>query len=313
MKNQLSVSIGIPAYNEAANISNLLQSLLLQKQKGFIVSEIIVNSDASADKTVTIVNKLQKKHPIITVINNKKRRGKYFRVNQLLHQFKGDILILLDADIVPVGDNFISKLVKEITSNPQAKMVAAHNILLRPRSFVGKAICANFTLWDFIRLSIPKYEHAANFYGTATAFPGNFAHSITIPSNLTDPHLYLYLIANKKNGFRYCREAEVLQNSITNISDYIKFYRRTIGKKDKNLEKLFGIKTEEVYYFPFQYKLLGLSKAFLSQPFYTLLGIVLGRYAEKKAASKINKLPIWNITTSSKKSLKRHLSLPIHQ
>ena len=312
MIKKLSVTIGIPAYNEAANISDLLQSLLLQKQKGFVVSEIIVNSDASTDKTVTIVKNLQKKYPIITVISNKNRRGKYFRVNQLLHRCTGDILILLDADIIPVGDEFISKLVEAIVSDPRAKMIAAHNILLCPRSFIGKAICANFTLWDIIRLSIPKYDHAANFYGTASALPGDFARSITIPSNLTDPHMYLYLIANKYKGFRYCREAEVLQNSITNISDYIKFYRRTIGKKDKNLEKLFGIKTEEINHFPRKYKLLGLCKAFLSQPFYTPLGILLGIYAEKQAAPKINKLPIWDITTSSKKSLLSYLSLPIN-
>lgn len=311
MKKQKRVSIGIPAYNEAANINNLLQSLLIQKQQGFIVSEIIVNSDASTDKTVDKVRLLQKENPIIRVLSHKERKGKYFRVNQLLHSFTGDILILLDADIVPVGEYFIATLVEAIAADPQAKMIAAHNILLRPQSFIGKAICANFSLWDFIRWSIPEYDHAANFYGTATALPRDFARSISIPANLNDPHLFLYLVANKQNGFRYCRKAEVLQNSITNISDYVKFYRRTIGKKDKTLEKLFGIKTEEVYYFPRKYKLLGLWKALLSQPFYTPLGILLSIYAEKQAAHKINTRPIWDITPSSKKSLSNYLSLPI--
>jgi len=36
-------------------------------------------------------------------------------------------------------------------------------VLLRPDNFIGKIIHTNFALWDFIRLSMPNYDSAANF------------------------------------------------------------------------------------------------------------------------------------------------------
>jgi len=55
MKKLITVSIGIPAYNEEANIGKLLSSLIKQKEAGFIIKEIIVVSDQSTDKTDEIV------------------------------------------------------------------------------------------------------------------------------------------------------------------------------------------------------------------------------------------------------------------
>ena len=52
MRKKLTVTIGIPAYNEEANVRNLLVSLLAQKETNFKLQEIIVVSDGSTDKTV---------------------------------------------------------------------------------------------------------------------------------------------------------------------------------------------------------------------------------------------------------------------
>ena len=50
--NTQSITIGIPAYNEEANIKYLLKLLLNQKIKNAAIHEVIVVSDGSTDGTV---------------------------------------------------------------------------------------------------------------------------------------------------------------------------------------------------------------------------------------------------------------------
>ncbi len=305
MRKKMTVSIGIPAYNEDQNIGNILQVLLRQKQAGFIIKEIIVMSDCSSDKTDEIVRLLSSKHPIIKLIREQKRKGKYFLVNQLFKTCRSDILVVLDADIAPVGNDFLKKMVHVLLTDYHAQMVSSHNVLIRPNGFVGKIIYTNFILWDFVRLSMPDYDSAANFHGSATAYRGPFVRSVHIPYALSDPHLFIYLKAAEVNGFRYCREAETLSWSISTITDLKKFLDRSIGKKDEKLEKMFGVEMEKVYYFPKKVKLIGMIKAFLQEPFYTPLAILLGfSIAKFYHSGKVNKSPIWDITVSSKKPIK---------
>lgn len=304
MKKKYTLSIAIPAYNEAANIKNLLAALVQQKNTSFSLKEITVYSDGSTDKTGSIVRAFSKKYPQVTLVASKERKGKYFRVNQIFRNCKTDVLIILDADIALAGENCLEKLVTPLLSDPKAMMVAAHNILVRPDNFIGKIIHTNFVLWDNIRLSVPNYDNAANFYGSATGYRGSFARSLIIPDNLTDPHLFIYLAARKVDGFRYCRQAEVLQYPLTTMNDLKKFLNRSIGKKDPVLEKMFNVKIEDVYYFSRRCKLVGLLKTFLWQPLYTPLAIMLSLYiARFMPAGKRNNSPVWDITVSSKKPL----------
>ena len=60
-----TVTIGIPAYNESANIGRLINDVLGQKQNHFRLAKIIVVSDCSSDATVSIVKKIAATAPII--------------------------------------------------------------------------------------------------------------------------------------------------------------------------------------------------------------------------------------------------------
>src|SRR3989344_8939516 len=76
------VSIGIPAYNEEANIKNLLTALLAQKQENFELLEIIVISDGSDDNTVEQAKSLASEK--ISVIDGKDRKGQAQRQNEIM-------------------------------------------------------------------------------------------------------------------------------------------------------------------------------------------------------------------------------------
>jgi len=58
MADKKTLAIGIPAHNEEANIGFLIKALLEQESRLYVLTEIIVASDASTDKTVELVKAL---------------------------------------------------------------------------------------------------------------------------------------------------------------------------------------------------------------------------------------------------------------
>lgn len=297
-----TISIGIPAYNEEVNIKQLLMSVFKQKTRNYELKKIIVYSDASTDKTNDIVKLITKQNSKITLIKGRTRKGKYYRVNQLFKRCQEDLLIILDADIKLVGNLFIEKLVNYYIKNPDSSLIAAHQIAIRPSTFVGKIIFTSFYFWDMVRLNIPNYYSPHNYFGSATAYSGTFVRSTKIPQDLKDPHLFIFLAAIKTGKFTYCRESEIMQWSISTIDDLKKFINRSLGKKDEKLEKIFGINIETIYSIKLKHKIIGIIKTFIKYPLYTPLALLLGLYMNTQAKHIIaDKSPIWSIVTSTKK------------
>lgn len=299
------VSIGIPAFNEEQNIENFLRSILKQKLFHVTLEKILVYSDASTDRTNEIVTKLSKKYSIIKLLKGTSRKGKYLGVSDIFKQSKSDVTIILDADIALAGETVIEGLTHALISDPSAVMVAGHNMLVRPKGFIAKVLHTHFVLWDYVRWSVPNYDLADNFYGTATAYRKRFAHSLKITSKLSDPHLYIYLSAKKVNGFRYCEQAKVLQYAPSTLKDLKKLLSRSIGKKDLALEKIFGEETVvNARHITTKAKLLGVWRCFLWQPFYTPFALVVSFYIGRLVRpEKVDKSAIWEINLSTKKPI----------
>src|ERR1700722_18969896 len=108
---KITLTIGVPAFNEELNIEVFLRSLFDQELQTIDLREVIVYSDASSDKTDTIIHKLSKTFPLITLIRGKSRKGKYFRVNELFKKNTSDVLIILDADIALARKDFLETMV----------------------------------------------------------------------------------------------------------------------------------------------------------------------------------------------------------
>jgi cellulose synthase/poly-beta-1,6-N-acetylglucosamine synthase-like glycosyltransferase len=98
----ISVSIGIPAYNEASNIGHLLRNLSDQKLKDdFILKEIIVVASGCTDETEDIVKTQRAIDHRIMLLVEKERRGKASAVNLLLKENHSTILVMEAADTLP--------------------------------------------------------------------------------------------------------------------------------------------------------------------------------------------------------------------
>jgi poly-beta-1,6-N-acetyl-D-glucosamine synthase len=94
-----TVSIILPAHNEAAVIARCLESvrkLDYPRDK----MEILCGSDGSTDGTNTILEQVSRQEPLLRALYFKVRRGKMLTLNDLVAQASNDILFFLDADIV---------------------------------------------------------------------------------------------------------------------------------------------------------------------------------------------------------------------
>lgn len=300
-KNRLpTLEVAVPAFNEEVNIGKLLGDIWRQRRRNFIFEGVAVYSDASTDKTVEIVKDFAK-DKAVKVYQGAKQVGKYRKLNQIFRESKADIVVVLDADIGLVGNGFLEKLTKEVVANPDAQMFSAHQRLLKPAGIIPRIIYTSFLYGDNVRLSLPNINCALNYYGSATAYRAGMAKKVRIPKKMLDPHLYLYLMAERLGGFKYCKEAVMVSWPPSTVKDLGKFLRRTLGKEDPMLEREFNLK-EFGYKVPRKYKLIGAVKTFLAEPLYTpfalALSFFMGFWAKRV---KVDKTAIWGVLTSTKK------------
>src|SRR3989344_7504183 len=105
---KLTVTVGIPAYNEEANIAKLLKRVLAQHELGFLLKRVIVVSDASTDSTDAIVSRFQDRKT--ELLRNTKRKGQSYCQNLIFSQSSSDIVVILEADTLPSSKNYLNDL-----------------------------------------------------------------------------------------------------------------------------------------------------------------------------------------------------------
>ena len=89
---KISVSIGIPAYNEEKNIGRLLTAILNQKTYYVNIDEVVVISSGSTDRTNIIVDDFVRKDSRIVLIKQRRREGKASAINEFLKVTRNEVL-----------------------------------------------------------------------------------------------------------------------------------------------------------------------------------------------------------------------------
>ena len=107
-KQKLTVSVIIPSFNTQELLKENLPAVLKAKedQRNNIV-EIIVVDDASPDDSVSI---LKTDFPEIKTIVHKKNKGFSASINSGVKEAKGDLLVLLNTDVVPEKNFLVSAI-----------------------------------------------------------------------------------------------------------------------------------------------------------------------------------------------------------
>lgn len=238
MKNKkITVSIGITAYNEEANIEKLLLSLLSQKRNGFEIKEIVVLSDGSNDKTISIASSVDSN--LIKIIDRKARKGKVIRQNEILKSTKSDVLVLLDADVIPANDMLLRNLIKPIFED-KADLVSGRITPLAPSTLVEKVINLSSKIKTDFFEKVTEVNEIYLCHGRVRAFSKTFRKKLQWPKEVysgEDAYSYLFCMSNNFK-FYYQPKAHVLYRSPSSLQDHLKQSVRFMQSK-RSMKKYF--------------------------------------------------------------------------
>lgn len=98
----------MPAYEEEARIGTVLRAVCGHP----LIDEIIVVDDGSKDRTQDVVKKFEG----VQLVVHEKNKGKSQTVADGIVRSKGDIIFLLDADLIGLTPKSISDLVEPVLS-----------------------------------------------------------------------------------------------------------------------------------------------------------------------------------------------------
>ncbi len=100
-----SLSVVIPAFNEAARIAATLDEIRRYAAGAFARFEIVVVDDSSRDATAEIVASLQGSVPQIRLLRFPVNRGKGASVGEGMRAASSELLLMCDADLsTPIGE-----------------------------------------------------------------------------------------------------------------------------------------------------------------------------------------------------------------
>lgn len=193
-----NITIGIPAYNEAANIGFLLSDIYCQRLKTSAVREIIIVNDASTDTTLDVVNEYSS--PKLKIISHKVRRGKAAAVNKISAVCQTPVLVLLDADIRLPDPGFLDQLVRPVGSG-QADLASTDTREIQPVNFFEKSLQVGN---EIKRAVFNTYRGGHNFYtchGPACALSRPLYKSLRFKYS-AGQDLYSYVYC-RIQGFKY--------------------------------------------------------------------------------------------------------------
>ncbi|MDP3004025.1 MAG: glycosyltransferase family 2 protein [Candidatus Azambacteria bacterium] len=103
------ISCIIPAYNEEPRIGAVLRAVYEHP----LIDEIIVVDDGSKDRTEDVVKKFKG----VQLIVHEKNKGKSQTVVDGIVRSKGDLIFLLDADLIGLTPKDISDLIEPVLSH----------------------------------------------------------------------------------------------------------------------------------------------------------------------------------------------------
>jgi glycosyltransferase involved in cell wall biosynthesis len=219
-KSVLTVSVGIPAYNEAANIRQLLKALLAQQQDGFTVKEIIVVSDGSTDRTAASVRSIADRR--IQLVELRQREGKFAAQNRIVAGIRGDVLVILDADVLPGDEDFLQEIVSPLQQNERVGLVGADVLSAPPRGIFESVIACSHTLKRRVFKQLHGGDNVYLCHGRARAFSRAFCRQLRWPDVFSED-AYSYL-ACRRDGLRFvfAPAARVIFRSPRTLADHAK-------------------------------------------------------------------------------------------
>jgi glycosyltransferase involved in cell wall biosynthesis len=294
------LSIGIAAYNEEANIMSLLASLLRQQSDNHELLEIIVVSDGSTDQTVSQAKLIM--DPRLVVVDHPDRVGQAVRQNEILQMFKGDTLVMLNADILIRDGLFLSKMTEPFLTEGNIGIVGAKISPLTAENFFERVINNSAILKRDIYEQIDNGRNLYLCHGRARAFSRRFAGQLRFPARPGEDAFSYIQCLQKGFDFFYQPQAEVFYRSPQNLKDHLKQSKRFFRSKTF-LETSYKDGERSYYRIPIFIIIKTVFGNFFRYP------VLLVVYSAVFVIARVNSIwyktgPVWEVSLSSKSTLK---------
>ncbi len=298
MKNKkLTVTIGVPAYNEELNIQKLLTSILSQKETNFKIAEIILISDRSTDKTVEKAFEVKDKR--LNIIRNPKRMGNTQNINKICRMAEGDVVVLFDADVILANKMTLSNLVQPFIIDQNVGLTSGLSWPREASTFIEKAIYVTFKAYIEMRKDIKKGNSIYSCVGRSMALSKEFSKLVDIPKTIYASDAYLYLLCIKNNfNFQFVPSAKIIFNSPATLRDHIKQNTRFVGSLE-NVYPIFGELAKKEFYVPKLHLYKYLLSEFVKMPMHAAVIFIVNLYT-KYLSSRKKGGPLWSTIKSTK-------------
>jgi glycosyltransferase involved in cell wall biosynthesis len=297
-KKPLEVSIAIPAYNEGRNIRTLLEALLRQRQDNFFLREILVVSDGSNDETVANAKMVQSS--LVKVFEHNQRMGKSARMDEIFRMFKGQVLLLLDADVLPVNNDMIEEMVLPF-SNPGVGLVGGFPIPSSPRSFFERIMQVSAFLQARVKFALHGGNNVYSCHGRILALREGLAKKLSLESSAVGNDAFIYF-SNKKEDyvFVFSPDAQVYFRMPGSYGDFLKQNLRFRSSREE-LSAVFGDWVLDEYRIPRLVLIKSLVGAFLKFPILSFIYVGIMVFAKLASLTHTPKRTgAWEISVSTK-------------
>lgn len=298
-----SATIVIVTQNNEDSITYLLRSILKQNISGFTIDKTIVICDGSTDHTASKVSKYANKYAQISQIYFSESAGHNKRIQDVMPYINSDITILLDAEIVLKGTNFVKDILSRFYSD-KISVVMPVSKPIQSRGLMAKI----FMTIDSARTTFYRYSgnvHPVHYISAyAVAVRTNYLQSIAFPDSIIRPH-YLYFSTIFTGYHAVLSESSTVLYHLPKSVDEFQHLlnHKTVNKKA--LYDKFGNLAKKEFNLPIKLKLHILSKIIIIKPLACLIYLLFHSYLllHKISAAALNKTRVSHLNFQMKRRL----------
>lgn len=231
----ITISVGIPVYNEEGNIVSLIESVFNQKLNDrFIFDMLFVYDDNSKDSTRDILKNVKSNR--IKLLLGSVNKGKATGLQSIFDACTSDILITIDSDIQFGNLNLLNDfVVNQIEKD--ADLVNGWYTYTEDSYFYGKSFSFSADLLEAVARQNPFY----GVWGGIMGFKKSLYKAITLPEKLYRIDGYLYLTCLSLDmHYHFLNDMKVLDPKDfknMNAKDYKKIIMRSNSFPDNYLIK----------------------------------------------------------------------------
>lgn len=234
---KITVTIGIPTYNEEATIAILLEKILDQTSEYAQIEKIHIVDDNSKDKTIEKIKEFTDKR--IQYAIREKRSGQTSAQNLIFDEATTDVVLILEADTYPAEREYVDRMVQPLLKNPQLGFIQGNMVPLPSQTFVGHVLNKHFELFTEFVIKNKAFPVPIISGRGGRVFPKYVYTQLRWPASVPDDdYAAVWCLANNFSG-AFSSEAHCYYKRPQTFDDYIK-ERQKIHNVEPAVKKHFS-------------------------------------------------------------------------